>query len=93
MLLVHGFSHKEGPHKEWETISRKLRGLVRLFEFNPKLEINKNMMGEDFKNIKTPFLAIYPKGQEKYRRKYMKLYDHLTNFDRLAEFVSENTED
>lgn len=93
IVLVHGYSHKEGPHKEWEGISRKMRGLIKLYEFNPKLVMNKRILENDFKNMQTPFVATYPTGSRKYRNKNVKLFGPDAPFAKIAGFVSENLED
>lgn len=93
ILLVHSSTQKSGPHREWEQIRRKLKGLVRLVEFNPNLDENRILFSNDFKATEGPFIAVFPNGKQTYRKKYMKIYNNSMPFSRIAEFINEYTPD
>jgi len=94
-LIIHGYNPKEGKHYEHEIIYRKLYGLAIIVDFDVTKEENKGLWETEFKNNKTPFIAMYSRGGIKYRTKAIKIYgkqDTLSTFAGfLYEFIPDST--
>ena len=82
--MIHVYSHKGGKHREWEPISRKLNGLVKVFEVNPTLEVNKELVETEFMGLQAPFIAMYPDGNRKRRTKMRKLFSKDAPFSKVG---------
>jgi len=93
VILVHVYSHKGGRHKEWETVSRKLAGLVKFFEVNPTLEVNKELLEKEFMGLQPPFIVMYPSGDIAKRAKKRRLFSKEAPFSKMAGFLSDLIED
>lgn len=84
IVLIHVYSHKGGVHKEWGTITRKLQGLVKVFEVNPSLDENKDLMAREFMGLQPPFIAMYPSGDKTRRHKKRKLFSKEASFAKVG---------
>ena len=84
IILIHVFSHKGGKHKEWESVARKLNGLVKFFEVNPSLEVNKELLEKEFFNLQPPFIAMYPDGDRARRNKMRKFFSKDAPFAKVS---------
>lgn len=83
IVLIHVYSHKGGVHKEWDTIMRKLKGLVKVYEVNPVLDENKPLLEKEFLGLQTPFIAMYPNGDKKRRTKLRRLFSKDAPFNKV----------
>lgn len=84
IVLIHVYSHKGGVHREWGTITRKLQGLVKVFEVNPSLPENKELLENEFMGLEPPFIAMYPDGDRKRRQKKRKLFSKDASFVKVG---------
>lgn len=84
VVLIHVFTHKGGKHKEWESITRKLKGLVKIYEVNPGLPENKDLMEKEFMNLTAPMVAMYPKGDRTKRNKLKRFFSKDAPFAKVA---------
>lgn len=87
VVLVHSYTQKSGKHKEWESVSRKLKGLVTFYEINPSIEINKELIDTEFVGLESPFIALYPPGEINKRRKGRRIFSKDASFGKMATFV------
>lgn len=83
VVLIHIFTHKGGKHKEWETVQRKLKGLVKVYEINPTLAENKELMEKEFLNLTAPLLAMYPRGDKTKRNKLKRFFSKDAPFAKV----------
>lgn len=94
IVLVHVNSQKSGKHSTWEEVKRKLRGLAVIYELNPKLSENEQLVNKEFFGLKAPFIVIYPPGKElKKRSQNRMIFSAEAQFKKLASFVSDYTPD
>lgn len=93
LLLVHCYNSKEMKHYEIDIINRKLKGLVRIVDFDVSEETNKDIHLSEFKGHATPFIAMYPRGARSFRSKAVKMYGKEETLGEFAKFISGNIPD
>lgn len=89
IILVHSYTQKSGKHKAWDVVVRKLKDLVTFYELNPILDENRELMKTEFLDLKPPFIAMYPSGNDiKKRRQKRRLFSSQAPFKKMAGFAS-----